>query len=142
MENIKIKYFADIDPIEQKEGSDWIDLRTAEDTYMYMLAYHHIPLGVAMELPEGYEAVVIPRSSTFKNWSIIQANSCGLIDESYCGDNDQWMFPAIALRDTFIPKNTRICQFRIQKKQPKINFETVEVLGNKDRKGFGSTGTE
>ena len=139
---IKIKYLRDIEPISQKEGSDWIDLRTAEDVDMDEGEFKLIPLGVAMKLPKGYEAQVIPRSSTYKNWSIVQANSFGLIDESYCGDGDEWKFPAIAFIKTHIPKNTRICQFRIQKKQPSINFQVVDTLGNPDRGGIGSTGTE
>ena len=93
-----------------------------------------------MELPEGYEAHIVPRSSTFKNFGIIQTNHYGIIDESYCGDNDQWCFPAFALRDTIIHKNDRICQFRIVKKQPPVEFEVVEHLGKTDRGGFGSTG--
>lgn len=139
---IKVKYLADIDPIEQVEGSDWIDLRTAEDIDMEEGEFKLIPLGVAMQLPKGYEAQVIPRSSTYKNWNIVLANSMGLIDESYCGDNDEWKFPAIAFQETHIPKNTRICQFRIQKKQPSVQFNVVETLGNDDRGGIGSTGTE
>lgn len=101
-----------------------------------------IPLGVAMELPKGYEAHVIPRSSTYKNYGIIQANSCGLIDESYSGNNDQWFFPAIAMRDTVIHVNDRICQFRIMEHQPEILFEETEVLTAEDRGGFGSTGRQ
>ena len=100
-----------------------------------------IPLGVAMELPEGFEALIAPRSSTFKNFKIIQANSLGIIDGSYCGDNDQWMFPAIALEDTHIHVGDRICQFRIVRNQPSLFFFTVENLNNKDRGGIGSTGT-
>ena len=107
-----------------------------------------IPLGVAMELPEGYEAIVAPRSSTFKTWGIVQANSIGVIDNSYCGDNDQWYYPAICLKPTegehgvWIHKGDKICQFRIQENQPEIRFEEVEVLGNEDRNGFGSTGNK
>ena len=101
-----------------------------------------IPLGVAMQLPEGWEAHVLPRSSTFKNFGIIQANSMGVIDNSYCGDNDWWFYPAIALRDTVINKNDRICQFRVMENQPQIEFETVDVLEGEDRGGFGSTGVK
>lgn len=141
-EKIKIKYFDDsIEKLTYIDGkSDWIDLRAAADVDMRAHSFHLIPLGVAMELPEGYEAHVIPRSSTFKNFGIIQANSMGLIDESYCGDNDQWFFPAIALRPTKIKKGDRICQFRIMKHQPELIFEEVEALGNADRGGHGSTG--
>ena len=101
-----------------------------------------IPLGVAMELPQGYEALVIPRSSTFKHFGLIQTNSVGLIDESYCGDNDQWHFPALAKRDTVIHAGDRICQFRIIEHQPRIVFDPVDSLGNADRGGFGSTGKQ
>lgn len=141
METIQIKYFSDdIDRLEINDKSDWIDLRAAETVNMRKGEFRLIPLGVAMKLPHGYEGHVIPRSSTYKNFKIIQANHFGLIDESYCGDNDQWQFPAIALEDTTIHKNDRICQFRIEKKQPPIEFEEVKSLGNKDRGGFGSTG--
>lgn len=139
---IKIKYVADIDKIEKIEKGDWIDLRAAEDVCMKAFDYRLISLGVAMELPKGYEAHILPRSSTFKNFGIIQANHKGIIDEVYCGDDDIWMYPAIALRDTIIHKNDRICQFRIVKKMPDdLELETVEILGNEDRGGFGSTGT-
>lgn len=137
---IKIKYFNDVTHLTQMVIGDYIDLRASEDVEMKAGEFKLIPLGVAMELPEGYEANIIPRSSTFKNFSIIQANSMGEIDHSYCGDNDQWMFPAIAMRDTVIHKNDRICQFRINKIQPTIEFEVVEHLGNRDRGGFGSSG--
>lgn len=140
---IKIKYLnIEIDEIKQIENGDWIDLRVSENIQMKAGEFKLIPLGVAMELPKGYEALVIPRSSTFKNYGIIQANSVGLIDETYCGDNDQWMFPAYATRDVEIPFNTRICQFRLFKHQRPIEFMKVVSLGNKDRNGFGSTGTK
>ena len=118
---ILIKYLADIDEIKMKENSDWIDLRAAEDVIMKKGDYRRIKLGVAMKLPEGYEAHVAPRSSTFENWKIIQTNSLGIIDNSYCGDEDEWMFPAFAVEDTVIHKNERICQFRIVEKQLKSN---------------------
>lgn len=142
MEIIKIKYFSDeIEKLTYIEGkSDWIDLRAAEEIRMKAGEFRLIPLGVAMELPPGYEAHVIPRSSTFKNFGIIQTNSMGLIDESYCGDNDQWFFPALAMRDTAIHVNDRICQFRIMKHQPEISFLEAKRLTGKDRGGFGSTG--
>ena len=137
---LNVKYFTDIDKLEYVGGkSDWVDLRAAEDVFITRGGFKLIPLGVAIALPEGYEALVIPRSSTFKNYGILQANSIGLIDESYCGDNDQWYFPAYAVRDTSIPKNTRICQFRIFEHQPRLAFEEVATLGE-DRGGFGSTG--
>ena len=138
--DIKVKYFTDLEPIQKIEGGDWIDLRTARDTGLQAGQFCLIPLGIAMELPAGYEAHIIPRSSTYKNYRVIQANHMGVIDNSYCGDNDQWMFPAIATEDTFIPKGTRICQFRIMEKQPQLTFQTVDHLSGKDRGGFGSTG--
>lgn len=138
--DIKVKYFTDIEPLAQIEGGDWIDLRAAEDVELKAGEFKMIPLGIAMELPKGYEAHIVPRSSTFKKWGIIQANHMGVVDQAYCGDNDQWADPVIALRDTVIHKNDRICQFRIVENQPKLNFETVDHLGNPDRGGFGSTG--
>ena len=138
--HIKVKYFTDVEPVREIQGGDWYDLRTAEDVTMEAGDFRMIPLGVAMELPEGYEAHVVPRSSTYKNFGVIQANHMGVIDNSYCGDNDQWMFPAIALTDTHIPKGARICQFRVVEKQPPVTFETVERLIGPDRGGFGSTG--
>nr|DAL71889.1 MAG TPA: dUTPase [Caudoviricetes sp.] len=141
-ETINIKYLTDsIDKLTYIDGkSDWIDLRAAETVDMEPMEFKLIPLGIAMQLPAGYEAHVIPRSSTFKNFGIIQANSMGLIDESYCGDNDQWYFPAIALRKTTILANDRICQFRIMKHQPQIEFREVDNLNNESRGGIGSTG--
>ena len=141
-EVIKIKYLTDIEPISQKKNSDWIDLRCAVDTFMKAGDYVQIPLGVAMELPEGYEAIVVPRSSTFKNFGILLANSMGVIDCSYNGDSDEWHFPALAIRDTEIHKNDRICQFRIQRNMPDISFRKVTTLGNAARGGFGSTGVQ
>lgn len=137
---IQVKYFADIDKVEKISQGDLIDLRAAKDVTMKKGQFKLIPLGVAMQLPDGYKANVYPRSSTFKNFGIIMVNSVGQIDESYCGDTDQWMFPAYALRDTVIHKNDRICQFEIQKKQPQIEFVEVDSLGNKPRGGIGSTG--
>ena len=142
METIKIKYFSDeIRRLTYTAGkSDWIDLRAAKEIELKKGEYALIPLGVAMELPKGYEAHVIPRSSTYKNFGILQTNSCGLIDESYCGDNDQWFFQALAVRDTVIHVNDRICQFRIMEHQPAVVFEETETLSGEDRGGFGSTG--
>ena len=142
MKTIKIKYFTDnIEKIKKIDKGDWIDLRAAETIELKAGEFKLIPLGVAMQLPEGYEAHVVPRSSTYKNFGIIQTNHQAVIDESYCGDNDQWFYPTYALRDTVINANDRICQFRIMKKQPTINFEEVEVLENENRGGIGSTGT-
>ena len=114
---IKIKYFSDIQPIEKIAIGDFIDLRSAEDIDLDAGDFAIIKLGVGMKLPEGYEAHVVPRSSTYKKWGIIQTNSVGIIDNSYSGDNDQWMMPVLAMRDTHISKNDRVCQFRIVKKQ-------------------------
>ena len=137
---IKIRYHDNVMPIEINEKGDWIDLRAAKTTKLYQGEAALIPLGVSMKLPDGYEAVVIPRSSTFKKYGVIQTNGIGLIDNSYCGDNDVWHFPAYAVRDSVIPKNERICQFRIQKKMDKLTFTTVDKLEGEDRGGFGSTG--
>lgn len=138
--SIKIKYLRDVDKIEKIAVGDWIDLRAAEEIELKAGEYKMIPLGVAMELPTGYEALVAPRSSTFKKYAILSANSIGVIDESYCGDGDEWNFLAYAIRDTVIPKNERICQFRIIRHQPHINLVEVETLGNVNRGGVGSTG--
>ena len=138
--NIKVKYHADIYPIEKTDKGDWIDLRVAEDVEMKKGEYKLIPLGVSMKLPYGYEAVVVPRSSTFKHWGILQTNHMGVIDNSYCGDDDEWMFPALATRDVLIEKNSRICQFRIQQNMSDVNFETVDRLYDTNRNGVGSSG--
>ncbi len=138
---IKIKYLRDVQKIEEISGGDWLDLRAAEEVTMKAGEFKMIPLGVAMELPKGYEAWVVPRSSTFKKYGVILANSIGIIDEDYKGDNDEWNFLAYAIRDTVIPKNVRICQFRIIQHQPKLRRVEVETLGNQDRGGIGSTGT-
>ena len=144
MPQIRIKYFTDaIERLTYIDGkSDWIDLRASEEVTLKAGEFCLIPLGVAMELPEGYEAHVVPRSSTFKNYGIIQTNSCGIIDGTYCGDDDMWRMPVYAVRDTVIHVNDRICQFRIFENQPKITIDEVESLGNKNRGGFGSTGKQ
>ena len=144
METIRIKYFTDkIEKLTYIDGkSDWIDLRAAEDVVLQKGEFKLIPLGVAMELPKVYEAHIVPRSSTFKNFGIIQTNHQGVVDSSYCGDNDQWYMPAYALRDTEIHVNDRICQFRIMKNQPAIVFDEVEYLDHEDRGGIGSTGKQ
>lgn len=142
MEEIKVKYFVDgIDELCYVAGkSDWIDLHAAEEVALKAGEFRLIPLGVAIALPEGYEAHIVPRSSTFKNYGILQTNSMGVVDCSYCGDNDQWRMPVYATRDVTIEKNARICQFRIMKNQPPLTFTRVERLGGPDRGGFGSTG--
>ena len=138
---IKIKFHDDelIKPEKISKG-DLIDLRAAEDVEMKAGEFKLISLGVSMKLPEGWKAQMYPRSSTFKNFGIIQANSVGQIDSSYSGTNDIWKFPAIALRDTVIHKNDRICQFEIVPVQPPIRFTKVQVLDDEDRGGIGSTG--
>lgn len=144
MEQIKIKYFTDkIEKLAYIDGkSDWIDLRASEEVTLKQGEFALVPLGVAMELPKEYEAHIVPRSSTYKNFGVIQANHCGVVDGSYCGDNDMWRMPVIAMRDTQIHVNDRICQFRIMKNQPEILFEEVEHLEGKDRGGFGTTGKQ
>ena len=141
-EKIRIRYVSDqIEKLTYINGkSDWIDLRAAEDVVLKAGEFKLISLGVCMQLPEGYEAHIVPRSSTFKNFGILQANHMGVIDGSYCGNNDIWRFPALAMRDTEIHVGDRICQFRIMENQPKIVFEEVENLEGEDRGGFGSTG--
>ena len=142
METIKIKYFSeDIEKLRYIGGnSDWIDLRAAEDVTMKKGEFRLIRLGVAMELPQGYEAHVVPRSSTYKNFGLIQTNHMGVIDESYKGDADEWKWPALAMRDTEVHAGDRRCQFRIMKHQPQINFIEVQTLENEDRGGFGTSG--
>lgn len=143
---LRVKFF---DPTLYPNGlrkidgkkSDWIDLRARKDIVLEKGAYALIPLGVAIQLPEGYEAIIAPRSSTYKHFQVIQSNSIGVVDESYCGDNDEWGLPVIALHETEIKKGERICQFRIIEHQPDFEIEEVDVLGNEDRGGFGSTGT-
>ena len=143
MKEIKIKYLNDdITRLEYIDGkSDWIDLRAAEEVELKAGEFKLIHLGVAMQLPEGYEAHIVPRSSTFKKWGIIQTNHCGIVDNSYCGPNDWWRMPVFALRDTKIEVNDRICQFRIQKNQPTLVFNEVEEMEANNRGGFGSTGS-
>ena len=148
---IKIKYFDNAKELNMIEKGNWCDLYANKDMFIPEGERAMIPLGVAMELPEGYEAHVVPRSSTFKTWGIIQTNHIGIIDNSYCGDNDQWFYPAYCLEPknfidnqygTLIRKGDKIAQFRIIEVQPKLEFEKVELLGNKDRGGFGSTGSK
>lgn len=147
---IKIKYHADIDRIKRITVGDWIDLRCAEDTFIPVGGHKAIPLGVSMELPRGYEAHILPRSSTYMRYGILPVNGMGIIDNSYRGDNDIWHFGVVCLtgadvRDgmcgAFIPKNARICQFRIMPKQDEnIRFVEVDRLDGKNRGGIGSTG--
>lgn len=142
--NIHIKYFnSNLEKLKYIDGkSDWIDLRAADNMSLKQNNFYLIPLGVAMKLPVGYEAHVVPRSSTFKNYGIIQTNSCGIIDETYCGNEDQWYMPVFATRDTEIHMNDRICQFRIFEHQPAVEFIETEELDSQNRGGFGSTGKQ
>ena len=138
---IKIKYHdKELGKIEKFPVGDWIDLRSAERVDMNMFDSKIISLGISMKLPKGYEAHIVPRSSTFKKWGILQTNGIGIIDESYCGDGDVWKFPALAMRSTTIFKGDRICQFRIMPKMPEVVFTEVEQMNDLDRGGFGSTG--
>ena len=138
---IKIKYFDnEIDKISKITQGDWIDLRSAVNITLRAGEFALIPLGIGMILPDGYEAHIVPRSSTFKHWGILQANSIGIIDNSYSGENDQWMLPVYATRDIEIRKNDRICQFRIMEQMPEVVKQEVEHLNDKSRGGFGSTG--
>lgn len=138
---IKVKYFSDkIDKIKQTENGDWIDLRSAENVKLKAGESAIIKLGIGMILPDGYEAQIVPRSSTYKTWTIIQTNSLGVIDNSYSGDDDQWGMPILAFEDTEIHINDRICQFRIKEKMPKVDIIEVEHLNPVSRGGFGSTG--
>lgn len=138
---IPIRYIRDIMPVEAIENGDWIDLRAAEDVHLKPFEFCRIPLGIAMQLPDGYEALVVPRSSTFEKYGILQTNSIGVIDNSYGGNDDEWKFPALAVRETTIHKNERICQFRIIRNQEGIELVTKHILYGKNRGGFGTTGT-
>lgn len=140
---IEIKYFDKEMPkivFIQGDKSDWFDLRSAEDRELKQGENAVIRLGIAMKLPDGYEAHIAPRSSTFKNWGVLQTNSVGVIDNSYNGDTDEWMMPVYATRDTVIHKYDRICQFRIMPKQPSVKFKEKEHLAEINRRGFGATG--
>ncbi len=144
MPKIRVRYFSDdLKRLEYIDGkSDWIDLRASETVELKAGEFKLIPLGIAVELPKDYEGHLVPRSSTFKNYGILQTNSCGIIDCSYCGDEDMWCMPVYATRDTVIHANDRICQFRIVENQPTLEFEEVETLDNESRGGFGSTGKQ
>ena len=139
---LKVKYHSSkIEKIEKIEKGDWIDLRASKNYSLKQGEFALIDLGVSIKIPEGYEAILAPRSSTFKKWGVIQTNSIGVIDNSYSGDNDIWMMPVLAMRDTEINVNDRICQFRLLKNQEKTDIVFVDKLEGPDRNGFGSTGT-
>ena len=139
---IKVKYFdEELERIQKISIGDWIDLRAAQDITLNMGELANIPLGIAMELPKGYEAWLTSRSSMARKFGIVHIDDLGVIDGSYCGDNDEWKLPVIAIRNTTIHKNDRICQFRIHEVMPEVEIEEVTTLGNPDRGGLGSTGT-
>ena len=140
LEKIQIKYFPGAPKLVKTNKGDFIDLYTYEDITLKKFDFTYIPLGIAAKLPEGYEAIIVPRSSTFKRYGLLQTNSIGVIDETYCGDGDQWKMPVYATRDITILKGTRLCQFRIQKHQPALEFVEVVHLGDNNRGGFGTTG--
>ena len=145
MHNLKVKYRDNIpcQDFEFVDGkSDWIDLRSNQSIALKQGEFALIDLGFAMQLPYGYEAHLVPRSSTFKNFGILQTNSIGIIDNSYCGNEDYWLMSVYATRDTFINKGDRICQFRITKKMEDISITEVQSLNNTNRGGFGSTGVK
>lgn len=139
--SVKIFYHTDIDEIKMTDDGNWIDLRAAEDIELKKDEFKLISLGVSMKLPNGYEAHILPRSSTLKNFGIIMGNSEGIVDNNYSGQNDIYKFPALAVRDTSIKKNDRICQMKLEKIQKRVVFEKVSSLSGSDRGGFGSTGT-
>ncbi len=140
---IHVKYFSDkINKIEKIEQGDWIDLRAAETITLAKGEFALVPLGVGMKLPANFEAHLAPRSSTFKKYKVIQTNGIGVIDNSYSGENDQWMMPVLAIEDTVIPENERICQFRIVERQPNVSIVEVDHLDDQSRGGFGSTGSK
>ncbi len=143
-QTLQIKYYVpELEKLRYIDGkSDWIDLRAAEDVVIKKGEYRLISFGISVKIPEGYEAHIVPRSSTYKNFGLLQTNSYGVIDCSYCGENDIWRMPVLAMRDTEIHVNDRIAQFRIMKNQPQIIFEEVEHMEGDDRGGFGSTGKQ
>ena len=136
-----VYHSAEIEKIRQIKGNDWIDLRAAEKVVLKAGESAKISLGVSMKLPHGYEAHLQPRSSTFDNWGIVQTNSVGQIDKAYGGTNDIWKMPVLAVRDTVINVNDRICQFRVMRVQPKVVLCETNELDPHDRGGFGSTGS-
>ena len=143
MNSIKILYHEPkLERLEKISQGDWVDLRAAEDVKLKAGEFKLISLGISVQLPKGYEAHIVPRSSTFMKFGVIQTNHYGIIDESYCGENDIWKFPAYALRDTEIHMNDRICQFRLFEHMPELEVEEVDHLDGEDRGGFGSTGSK
>ena len=152
---IRIKYFDKATKLKKITKGNWIDVYANKDVFVKCGERAMVPLGFALELPEGWEGHLAPRSSTFKTWGIIQTNSVGVVDDTYIGDNDQWHMPVYCLqgkdiesengeevKGTWIRKGDKIGQFRIMEVMPEIEFEEVESFGNKYRGGFGTTGTK
>ncbi|EHK2326991.1 deoxyuridine 5'-triphosphate nucleotidohydrolase [Clostridium perfringens] len=152
---IRIKYFDKATKLKKITKGNWIDVYANKDVFVKCGERAMVPLGFALELPEGWEGHLAPRSSTFKTWGIIQTNSVGVVDDTYIGDNDQWHMPVYCLqgkdlesengqeiKGTWIRKGDKIGQFRIMEVMPEIEFEEVESFGNEDRGGFGTTGTK
>jgi len=140
---LKVKYHVlDLIKIEKIEKGDWIDLRSAYDYHIEQGDFRLIDLGVSVKVPSGYEMHILPRSSTFKIWGILQINSMGILDESFCGESDIVKMPIYATRESYIKKNDRVCQFRVVEKMPQILITEVEHMTDNPRGGFGSTGTK
>ncbi len=139
---LKIKYHVkELEKLRYIDGkSDWIDLRVAENVSMKQGEYRLISMGISVEIPKGYEMLIVPRSSAYKNFGILQTNAMGVVDESFCGDNDIIHMPILAMRDTELHINDRIGQFRLMPHQPEVHFIEVDHLDNEDRGGFGTTG--
>lgn len=144
MERIEayIKYHdSELLPVEAQHKTEWFDARCAEDVTMNKGEYRLLSLGVTIKIPDGWEIIIAPRSSTYKQFGVILANSIGVIDNAYGNDEaDILRFPAIAMRDTHIRKNDRICQFRFQRVQPKVSLLEVNHIRGVARGGVGSTG--
>lgn len=150
---LRIKYFENATKLKKITKGNWIDVYANKDIFVKSNERAMIPLGFALELPNGWEGHLAPRSSTFKTWGIIQTNSVGIVDDTYIGDNDQWHMPVFCLQGkdviiedniektgTWIRKGDKVGQFRIMEVMPSIEFEEVEFFGNDNRGGFGSTG--
>lgn len=138
MEDIIVRYMEGASKLE-RHGA-WIDLACSEDVSMKQGDVRIIPFGINVKMPEGFEGIIAPRSSTCLKHGILMANSIGIIEKEYCGNDDVWGFVAYAVRDTFIPAGTRIAQFRIQPMMPEINVIETDDMGCASRGGYGSTG--
>lgn len=148
---LRIKYFEGATRLQKIAKGNWIDVYANKDVFIKVGDRAMVPLGFALELPQGWEGHLAPRSSTFKTWGIIQTNSIGVVDDTYIGDNDQWHMPVFCLQGkhieveeqgTWIRKGDKIGQFRIMEVMPEIEFEEVDTFGNSDRGGFGTTGVK